>query len=764
MDRLLETTLGGFMFFKNKRKRLPLKTVYYTAFLFFIVIPILIVLVVALMVLNQQFKNQAIENIKRAQEAVIADLISDEDIMSMRLSHMIYTNDNEILKYAAGTDTQDQSERNEYEKKLTQTVDLVLEPVKDIISVSFYMKDGRETYLKNKIRLTREEIVASKWYQDALKKENTVNIGFYDTKSTNDLYMGNKKDSLILVFALAPDVTTDRSQKIEMVMYYQSTGAAERIKSNNQAYLGGKNKLGISQITGTQGELVFSTQEEGNYPLDEYICIKTPIRFNNTTWYIENYIKPSELTADFWNTALFVLGAAILILLLSGYYSRYFLRSIIKPIEEISGGLKQVEEGNLEVHISSKGQFEIRTMIHQFNAMVRRLKALVNEYEEKINNVDKSPADYFAAMIKGDMSPEEVNKKSKEFFMEQYALLGFQVGNYSSKDLEAEATKLLSSFERNPRFVSRCIIYMENPEFFLVFYRITEKEYSSKIITMVEELQRVGSHEQGVQISVCIGKISSGYEELLEQINEIRGKMPLRYLKGNHAIVNLNEESEKLDKLLQKSVEYEKLARALYIADEKNMNQEKEKMFGAFSNYSIEEIKLQVYSVILAIGIQFDKDNSNYLDVFGKQQYDYFDKIERIEDVRNIKLWITNYFAWIMDYSASKLNVSNTDVIVKAKRYIADHYEDAELSLTKVADYVELNEKYFSNRFTKETGETFSTYLTELRIQKSCELLKNTNFKVYEIAEMVGYYNVEHFNRMFKRQNGISPAQYRKST
>ena len=389
MDRLLETTLGGFMFFKNKRKRLPLKTVYYTAFLFFIVIPILIVLVVALMVLNQQFKNQAIENIKRAQEAVIADLISDEDIMSMRLSHMIYTNDNEILKYAAGTDTQDQSERNEYEKKLTQTVDLVLEPVKDIISVSFYMKDGRETYLKNKIRLTREEIVASKWYQDALKKENTVNIGFYDTKSTNDLYMGNKKDSLILVFALAPDVTTDRSQKIEMVMYYQSTGAAERIKSNNQAYLSGKNKLGISQITGTEGELVFSTQEESNYPLDQYICIKTPIRFNSTTWYIENYIKPSELTADFWNTALFVLGAAILILLLSGYYSRYFLRSIIKPIEEISGGLKQVEEGNLEVHISSKGQFEIRTMIHQFNAMVRRLKALVNEYEDKINNVDK---------------------------------------------------------------------------------------------------------------------------------------------------------------------------------------------------------------------------------------------------------------------------------------------------------------------------------------------------------------------------------------
>lgn len=73
---------------KNKIKKLPLKTVYYMSF-FFIVIPIMIVLVAVLLILNQQFKKQAIENMKRAQEAIIADLESDEDIMSMRLSHLI---------------------------------------------------------------------------------------------------------------------------------------------------------------------------------------------------------------------------------------------------------------------------------------------------------------------------------------------------------------------------------------------------------------------------------------------------------------------------------------------------------------------------------------------------------------------------------------------------------------------------------------------------------------------------------------------------
>ena len=73
----------------SKGRRLPLKTVYYLSFLFFIVIPILVVLVGALLILNKQFKNQALTNIRQAQETVIAELKSDIDIMSMRLSHLI---------------------------------------------------------------------------------------------------------------------------------------------------------------------------------------------------------------------------------------------------------------------------------------------------------------------------------------------------------------------------------------------------------------------------------------------------------------------------------------------------------------------------------------------------------------------------------------------------------------------------------------------------------------------------------------------------
>lgn len=142
----------------KKRKAHPsLKSVYYRAFLFLIVAPLLVVLAVALLVLNRQFKRQAVENIRRAQENIKTELTADIDVMSMRLSHIIYTNNNEIITYASGTDTDDPAVRHAYEQKLSRAGNLALEPVKDVISVTFYMKDGRETFIKNEIHREHEK-------------------------------------------------------------------------------------------------------------------------------------------------------------------------------------------------------------------------------------------------------------------------------------------------------------------------------------------------------------------------------------------------------------------------------------------------------------------------------------------------------------------------------------------------------------------------------------------------------------------------------
>jgi YesN/AraC family two-component response regulator len=81
-----------------------------------------------------------------------------------------------------------------------------------------------------------------------------------------------------------------------------------------------------------------------------------------------------------------------------------------------------------------------------------------------------------------------------------------------------------------------------------------------------------------------------------------------------------------------------------------------------------------------------------------------------------------------------------------------------------VSKFVELSESHFSTTFTKEVGETFTDYLTKLRLEKAKELITTTNMKLYEVCERVGYTNAEHFSRIFKKTVGCSPKDYKRDS
>ncbi|MCU6794963.1 helix-turn-helix domain-containing protein [Paenibacillus sp. WQ 127069] len=98
-------------------------------------------------------------------------------------------------------------------------------------------------------------------------------------------------------------------------------------------------------------------------------------------------------------------------------------------------------------------------------------------------------------------------------------------------------------------------------------------------------------------------------------------------------------------------------------------------------------------------------------------------------------------------------------LLYQAKSYIDHHYGDG-ITLTLVSNWVGVSESHLSKLFVKDAGVKFIDYLTRIRIQKAKDLM-NTGMKLYEISESVGYPNPEHFSRVFKKEVGLSPAQYR---
>lgn len=103
----------------------------------------------------------------------------------------------------------------------------------------------------------------------------------------------------------------------------------------------------------------------------------------------------------------------------------------------------------------------------------------------------------------------------------------------------------------------------------------------------------------------------------------------------------------------------------------------------------------------------------------------------------------------------------NSGLINRAVRYIEEHYAE-ECSLAAVAAYSHLSANYFGNLFKKETGESFSGYVTRLRLDKAKFLLKNTDMKIAEIAQAVGYPDSNYFATAFRQTIGLPPTEYRK--
>lgn len=96
-----------------------------------------------------------------------------------------------------------------------------------------------------------------------------------------------------------------------------------------------------------------------------------------------------------------------------------------------------------------------------------------------------------------------------------------------------------------------------------------------------------------------------------------------------------------------------------------------------------------------------------------------------------------------------------------AKQYIMENYMKP-ISLKEVSSIVGFNDSYFSTLFKKESGKNFLEYLSEVRMNKAKEMLKETNLSVADICEKVGYSDLKHFTKCFKKYTGLKPNEFRK--
>jgi len=99
--------------------------------------------------------------------------------------------------------------------------------------------------------------------------------------------------------------------------------------------------------------------------------------------------------------------------------------------------------------------------------------------------------------------------------------------------------------------------------------------------------------------------------------------------------------------------------------------------------------------------------------------------------------------------------------IMDALSFIEEHYADDDLSIKKISEQVGISEGRLSHVFKKETDYSVGTYIKRYRIRKAMKLLKSGKYRVYEVADMVGYKDITYFSTTFKKMTGVSPSDYK---
>lgn len=104
----------------------------------------------------------------------------------------------------------------------------------------------------------------------------------------------------------------------------------------------------------------------------------------------------------------------------------------------------------------------------------------------------------------------------------------------------------------------------------------------------------------------------------------------------------------------------------------------------------------------------------------------------------------------------------NSFIVNTALKYLETHFAE-KLSLSEVAEKIYVSQWYLSKLLNKYTEKNFYDLVNQVRIKKAKQLLKDPALRIGEISEMVGFVDVSHFSRIFKKTENISPKDYRNS-
>lgn len=137
-----------------------------------------------------------------------------------------------------------------------------------------------------------------------------------------------------------------------------------------------------------------------------------------------------------------------------------------------------------------------------------------------------------------------------------------------------------------------------------------------------------------------------------------------------------------------------------------------------------------------------------------------WDELTMIRTPEEMELWLIDKLNSVCDYGRKIRRSKSTIIVAKAKELAAGRLREG-MNVQMIADQLKISSNYLSALFKQETGIGLTDYITQARLDKAKQLIKQSTLKISEICTMVGYEDRNYFARAFKKQFGLTPTEYR---
>ena len=356
---------------------------------------------------------------------------------------------------------------------------------------------------------------------------------------------------------------------------------------------------------------------------------------------------------------------------------------------------------------------------------------------------------------------EENKRNNKDILMLGYQLLKYLIvnDNLTSKEMEVVINqfnhKLFSSgyflfcveARENEQNKYKHLIYLKNIEGNDVF--IIAKENKDFLLKNELRKRKVG-----------ISREHSGIGEL--KIAYLEAKLARRsaFITGSHK-VEYHEAEEKAVDLYDKANSLESDHLAQLIGTEKL-----EEVLSTLEK-AVDAVKAGVYPIEIfreSIENLISDITDTYHNIL--EEEDGLSLFKNVYGFSTINSFLEAFTEWIIAFNR-KIKKQHDDYknkrkIQEAIAYIQDNF-NKNLNMAVVSNEISMNYSLFSYLFKQYTGNNFVNYLKELRIKEAKRMLIDTDLKVNQISQSIGYENDKHFMKIFKTVCGVSPTEYRKN-